>query len=231
MFDDKSAEQQIRQSWQRNADPWVEAVRAQRIESRRLCTDRAIVEAVLSVAPNRLIDLGCGEGWLCRRLAGQGISVIGIDAVPALIDQARLAGDGDYRLLSYEQIIAGELAETVDTVVCNFSLFGNAAVAELLRAVARLLAPGGMLIIQTLHPLTSCGDEPYRDGWRSGSWAGIDGNFTDPAPWYFRTLASWLQLLADCGYRLRTLQEPVHPASGKPASVIFIAEPVAGGAS
>lgn len=43
-------------------------------------------------------------------------------------------------------------------------------------------------------------------------------------PWYFRTLESWIQLLAGCGYCLRDLREPRHPESDEPLSLIIIAE-------
>jgi hypothetical protein len=78
-------------------------------------------------------------------------------------------------------------------------------------------------VIQTLHPRSACGDAPYADGWRDGSWAGIDGDFGDPAPWYFRTLEGWLGLLAECGFEQVQVREPLYPDTGRPASVLFIA--------
>jgi len=86
------------------------------------------------------------------------------------------------------------------------------------------LTSGGTLIIQTLHPVVVTGDLPYEDGWRQGSWAGFGDEFSDPAPWYFRTLESWKRLLADARLQTLEVREPVHPGTGKPASVIFIAE-------
>ena len=65
---------------------------------------------------------------------------------------------------------------------------------------------------------------PYEDGWRHGSWAGFSDDFSDPAPWYFRTVESWKKLLVEAGFRLLEMREPIHPGTGKPASVIFIAE-------
>nr|WP_182915717.1 hypothetical protein [Massilia cavernae] len=72
--------------------------------------------------------------------------------------------------------------------------------------------------------MVACGDAPYRDGWREGSWAGFSSDFTDPPPWYFRTLESWIRLYSNHGFRLVEVREPVHPASGKPVSVILIGE-------
>lgn len=77
---------------------------------------------------------------------------------------------------------------------------------------------------QTLHPLVACGELPYCDGWREGSWVGFDKAFSDPAPWYFRTLESWVRLLREHRLQLRELREPIHPVSRRPASLMLIAQ-------
>ena len=218
-------DERIIASWHANATPWIRAVREHRIESRRLVTDQAIVDAVLGRAPSTVIDIGCGEGWLARTLSQSGIRVLGLDAVPALIEQAQASGGGEFRVASYEEIAGGAIPVRADLLVCNFSLIGKESVEGLMRAVPGLLLPRGTLVIQTLHPLVACGDLPYRDSWRAGSWQGFDEVFTDPAPWYFRTLGSWIALLARHRLRLIELLEPLHPGNQLPASVIVIAAP------
>ena len=209
-------------SWQKNAAPWVSAVREGEIESRILATNQAIVDAVRSRQPSTGIDIGCGEGWLVRAL--DGVAMTGVDVVPGLIDAARAAGDGDYRVLSYEDIAEGRLERTFDVAICNFSLLGKESVDGLFRAAPAYLRPGGALIVQTMHPVAACGDAPYLDGWRQGSWAGFNPGFTDPPPWYFRTLASWIRLYRDHGLQLQEVREPLHPKTGKPASLILIGQ-------
>jgi 2-polyprenyl-3-methyl-5-hydroxy-6-metoxy-1,4-benzoquinol methylase len=217
-------------AWHASATPWTTAVRSGRIESRRLVTDRAVLDAVLARRPATALDLGCGEGWLTRALAAHGVRVTGVDAVPALVDAARVLGGGDFRALSYEEVTAGALdGLRVDAAVANFALIGGPAVDALVRHVPALLARGGVFVVQTLHPVVAAGDAPYADapyadGWRPGSWAGFGPEFTHPAPWYFRTLEGWVRLLASAGLRLAELREPVHPSTGRPASVIFVAE-------
>jgi SAM-dependent methyltransferase len=217
-------DEKIVESWSRNSDPWVAAVRGREIASRALVTDAAIVDAVRSCAPQTGVDLGCGEGWLIRALPE--VSMVGVDAIPGLVDAARAAGGsgGVFHVMSYEEIAAGKLQLAADVAICNFSLIGEESTAGLLRAAPTYLRPGGTLIVQTVHPLTSCGDAPYLDGWRAGSWAGFSSDFTDPPPWYFRTLASWVTLFLDSGLRLTSLREPVHPETGKPVSLILMGQ-------
>jgi 2-polyprenyl-3-methyl-5-hydroxy-6-metoxy-1,4-benzoquinol methylase len=221
---DPLSDSKIIDSWRHNASPWTNAVRAREIESRRLVTDLAIVDAVLACKPKTVIDLGCGEGWLALALQQSGIVVTALDVVPELVAAATQAGVLDGRVLSYEEIAAGQLKAAADVVVCNFSLLGKESVDGLLRIIPTLLQPDGSLLVQTLHPLVSCGDLPYVDGWRTGSWTGFSAAFSDAPPWYFRTLQTWLELMRDSGLILRALQEPLDPRTGKPASVIFHAQ-------
>jgi 2-polyprenyl-3-methyl-5-hydroxy-6-metoxy-1,4-benzoquinol methylase len=214
----------IIEAWKRNALPWMNAVRNSEIESRRLVTDRAILDAVLACGPGSAIDLGCGEGWLALALLQRGVGVTGVDVVPELVHAARQAGVIDCSVMSYEEVATGHLKRKADSVICNFSLLGKESVDGLLRVIPTLLQPNGTLVVQTMHPLSACGDLPYVDGWRSGSWAGFSEAFSDAPPWYFRTLQSWLELLWASGLTLRALHEPLDPRTGRPASVIFRAQ-------
>lgn len=220
----KFSDEEVVAAWQDNAAPWTESVREKKIESRRLITDAAIVDAVLSQKPRTVLDIGCGEGWLTRALTEKGIECVGVDVVPELIDKARSLGGGDFRVLSYESIAQGSLEVRVDAAVANFSLIGGDAVDALIAKVPSMLDTGGSLVIQTPHPVIAGGELPYRDGWREGSWAGCGDNFSRAAPWYFRTIETWCKLLSDSGLQIAELREPLHPATNRPASLILIAK-------
>lgn len=220
----KDPENIILETWQTNAAAWTHAIQQQTIESRRLVTNQAIIDAIIKGNPKNALDIGCGEGWLCRALQSNNIDTTGVDAVPQLIAAAKDQGTGHYQVCSYQQIIEDKFvaSKQFDVIVFNFSLFGNELVEDLLSAIKKFLTNDGRLIIQTLHPFSAKGEEPYKDGWRQGNWNGFSKDFKDPAPWYYRTMQSWLSLFIKLGFQLPELQEPVHPVSGLPVSAIFI---------
>lgn len=218
----KLTDKKIIDSWSKNVEAWTKAVRDREIPSRKLVTDKAILEATLDTSPKTAIDIGCGEGWLVRELVKSGVRTLGTDVVTGLIEEARSFGEGEYEVLSYEDFSSKTFQDTFDTAVCNFSLLGEESVPLLFKALPKVLSPKGHLVIQTLHPLMACGEEEYVDGWREGSWDGFDSRFVDPAPWYFRKLESWVKLYTDHGFALNELREPLHPDTNRPASVIFI---------
>ena len=217
------SEAAILATWQKNVDCWTTAVRQQQIESRRLVTDAAIVESVLACSGESVLDLGCGEGWLTRSLTTHGKQVLGVDAVAGLVQRSQELGGGTFVQMDYGAIASGGLQQSFDVVVCNFSLFGEASVEQLLGSIPLLLKPGGSLVIQTLHPRVVCGDLPYEDGWREGSWDGFSEAFADPAPWYFRTMESWVALLKRSGFGAVDVQMPRCPTRRTAASLILVA--------
>jgi 2-polyprenyl-3-methyl-5-hydroxy-6-metoxy-1,4-benzoquinol methylase len=213
----------LRQSWRVNADAWSRAVRERRIPSRRAGTDAAIVEAVLRTNALRVLDLGCGEGWLARALGTKGCEVIGIDASPELIAAASACGGARFEVASYDELGARSATlEPFDAVVCNFALLG-ADLDTPLRAARAVLRAAGTLLVQTVHPWTARGDAPYVDGWRIETFADFGDGFSQPMPWYFRTLSSWLAGIRACGFVIDDVDEPIDVSSGAPLSLLISA--------
>ncbi|MFV3327482.1 class I SAM-dependent methyltransferase [Pseudomonas sp. NY15372] len=209
-------------SWQHNAQAWIQAVRSGAIESRRQVTDQAILLALMSRQPQRVLDLGCGEGWLLRALAERGIEATGVDGDATLVEAARAAGSSNVYQATYEQLIQTQVdvGQGYDLVCANFALL-HQDIIPLLVTMRNLLTPGGALVIQTLHPWSMANGD-YQDGWREETFAGFAGQWA-PMPWYFRTLSSWLNALDMAGLHLASLQEPQHPQSPVPQSLLLVA--------
>lgn len=213
----------ILESWQKNVSPWVKAIQEKQIASRRLVTDQAIINAVTLLQPDKVLDIGCGEGWLVRQLSSRGIAVTGIDAIAGLVAKAKEHGGetGTFYVMKYEDISATGIAEKYDTAVCNFSLLGKESVEHVFRVIPEMLSKDGHFIVQTTHPLSCCGNTKYIDGWREGCWQGFNAEFTDPAPWYFRTLESWVELYTRSGLTIKRIQEPINQHTGRVTSLLI----------
>jgi 2-polyprenyl-3-methyl-5-hydroxy-6-metoxy-1,4-benzoquinol methylase len=210
----------IIESWNANAKSWADAVRMKAIESRRLVTDQAVIDAILRYPASRILDVGCGEGWLSKRLFTDGREITGFDASPALIANARRNCSANFIELSYEMFTRGpsSVGTHFDVVVCNFSLL-NENVAALLKAIQTITRPSGRLIIQTVHPHTASAGR-YENGWRDETFTNLPGQWTC-MPWFFRTTGSWIDALTSSGWNLSRLVEPLHPETRMPASLIL----------
>lgn len=204
-----SRKSDLEDSWQRNAENWTRAVRDRLIPSRTAGTDAAIVEAIVRRNPTRFLDMGCGEGWLCRAVAEKtGCAATGLDGTAALIESAQAADpDGCYRTLSYDDVIADAPVPNApfDVIAFNYALFEK-DIVPLLGAAKSLLVENGVIVIQTLHPDSDPGDG--RDGWREEDFSHFENEAWAAMPWYFRTTASWEAVFAEAGLRLVGTEEP-----------------------
>jgi len=95
------------------------------------------------------LDVGCGAGLLTEPLARLGARVSGFDASPELIDVARwhaaaMGLDIDYRAGDVQ-----ELEGRFDLITCMEVIEHVADPAAFVQALARRLAPGGLLILST----------------------------------------------------------------------------------
>ena len=106
-------------------------------------------------APKRILDVGCGTGYLLGRLAArapQADVLAGIDAAPAMIEVARAAAAADDRL----HFVVGTAerlpwpAAAFDLVVSTTSFDHWADQRAGLAECARVLAPGGCLVLADL---------------------------------------------------------------------------------
>lgn len=208
------------QSWDANAAAWAETI-ARGTESRRAGTDAAAVRAVQAAlaesGPGRVLDVGCGEGWLMRALRAHGITAEGVDG------SAELARQADARHLTYAQAVAdpARLGGPFAAVVFSFALLDDEP-SPVLAAAASRLRDGGHVIVQTLHPSRVA--PPYTPGWREESFGGFGEVAFEPMPWYFHTFGAWVAALRRAGLDLVQADEPVHPESGLPLSLVLTAQ-------
>lgn len=87
----------------------------------------------------RILDVGCGDGALTRRIAERGAEVLGVDASPSMVEAGSAAGL-DIRLMdAAEMPFAGEF----DAAFSNAALHWMLDRERVAAAVFRALKPGG----------------------------------------------------------------------------------------
>lgn len=220
-----------RERWEANADYWVKVIREGRDRYRTELTDAAMLDAVGPCAGLRVLDAGCGEGYIARTLAAEGADVVGVDACQGLIDAARdVAGaavpaTGIGGSLSFTRASVDALPVEdggFDLVVCNH-LFSH--LQDPSRAIAefgRVLRSGGRLISLTLHPCFYVENSEH-GATRSVPAAqyfasrGVDQRFLVDGLESPSMITSWLRplefysgTLRDNGFVIADLREP-HP--------------------
>jgi ubiquinone/menaquinone biosynthesis C-methylase UbiE len=105
-------------------------------------------------APKRILDVGCGTGYLLSQLAArapQAQVLAGIDAAPAMIEVARAAAaDGRLRFAAGTAERLPWPAATFDLVVSTTSFDHWVDQPAGLAECSRVLAPGGCLVLADL---------------------------------------------------------------------------------
>ncbi|WP_327581724.1 methyltransferase domain-containing protein [Nonomuraea sp. NBC_00507] len=114
--------------------------------------DEPIVHEIVDALPAGVaLDAACGTGRLAAYLASRGHQVLGVDSSPDMLARARERvpqGEfhlGDLRLLPVPD-------DAVDLVACSLALTHVAELDPVLTEFARVLRPGGHVVISDMHP-------------------------------------------------------------------------------
>jgi SAM-dependent methyltransferase len=214
--------------WQDSADAWVADMGDHGDFGRRYVLDPVMLPRALACAPQRALDVGCGEGRFCRLLRQHGIETVGLDPTPALLATARARDAGG----TYVEGVAERLPfddAAFDLVVSYLTLIDIPDVTSAIPEMARVLAPGGMLLIANLNGFnTACADRDWvhdADGRRLHF--PVDHYLDERAMWiewrgirivnHHRPLSTYMRLLLDAGLVLTYFGEPEPTADASPS--------------
>ena len=180
-----------------------------------------LVDAHLGGA-TRVLDVGCGEGQVSRRVASGGSAVVGVDPTSAQLATAVARGGG----VRYVRAPAERLpfaAGCFDAVVICLTLEHVDPFEPAVHEVARVLEPGGRFCCFLNHPLLQTPGSGWIDDhivgeqyWRVGPYLPDDVALEEVAPgvrlpFMHRPLSRYINVMADLGLLVEHMEEPPPP--------------------
>jgi ubiquinone/menaquinone biosynthesis C-methylase UbiE len=114
--------------------------------------EEVVVRAMLDrVTPGVAVDAACGTGRHTAYLAARSHRVVGVDASPEMLARARArVPAADLRTGTLERLPVDDAV--ADVAVCALALTHVADVAPAVAELARVVPPGGRVVVSDLHP-------------------------------------------------------------------------------
>ena len=164
------------------------------------------------VAERSILDAGCGEGHISRRLAQQGARVTAVDLSPRLIAiaQERDPGTGTTYLVHDLSMPLPQYRTSFDLVVSNLVLPDVDDYRGYIATLGDVLKPGGRAVLSLLNPYRAVFDERVRNYFESGQGTREYGGMAKlgiRAYYYHRTLEEYIATFRESGLLLNDLSD------------------------
>jgi SAM-dependent methyltransferase len=175
------------------------------------------------VGAGRVLDVGCGEGQVARRVAAlDATEVFGVDPTENQLTAARERGGG----ITYGRAAAEQLPfadGSFDAVVICLTLEHLDPFEPAIVEVARVLRPGGLFVLFLNHPLLQAPGSGWIDDrileeeyWRLGPYLPEDVAMEEVAPgiklpFMHRPLHRYVNAMAENGLLVEHMEEPAPP--------------------
>lgn len=142
----------------------------------------------------RILDLGCGDGVLTRKIIETGADVVGVDASESFIESARAAGIDARPADGHDLAFSQEF----DAVFSNAALHWMTRPTRVIEGVIRALKPGGRFVGEfggfgNVAALCSAMHAVSRE---------MGGDDALVAPWFFPTVDEYREMLEDQGLQV-----------------------------
>ena len=182
-------------------DQWAAAGRGEEMEDHHLPITAPVLPLMDLKADDRVLDMGCGSGWLCRRIArlvpkGQ---VVGIDIAPEMVRRAH-ASSGGYANLNFMEGAADNIpcgGGFFDKVISVESAYYWPNPAACIRELQRVLADSGSAWILINY---------YLENPHAHQWSGILN-----VPVHLLSAEQWMAIYRDAGFvdvQFRQIPDP-----------------------
>jgi SAM-dependent methyltransferase len=171
------------------------------------CDEPVMHPIIDGIQPGDALDAACGTGRYAEYLAERGHRVVGVDSSPDMLERARArVPSGEFLLGDLHRLPLPD--SCVNLVVSGLALCHVPTLAPVMAELARVLRPGGHLIISDVHhEITIRGSVPLAPGPN-----GEPGFITS----YRHTPGDYLRAALPAGLQVRRCEEPHGPDHGFP---------------
>ena len=227
---DSVSDEDVRKGWDAVATWWVTRYTARGDINREWVIDPVLFRFLGVVKGLRILDAGCGNGYLSRLLTRRGAKVEGVELSPKMLEGAR--AEEAKRPLGIRYHL-GDLANlsrfrgrTFDVAVSNVVLQDVRRYREATREIHRVLKPRGRFLFSMTHPAF---ESPVPGTWvrepkdteriEERRFLAVDRYFDrvavfwsppglPPAISFHRPLRDFFAALTDVGFLIRRYEEP-----------------------
>lgn len=209
-----------RELWDRIAPDWERQVGTDGDANRQLNSDPVVWAFAGDVRARKVLDAGCGTGYLTAKLRERGADVVGVDFSERMIELATSSHpECDFRVDSCSDL--GSIDDgSIDVVVSNYVLMDTPELEETVTAFHRVLTDGGIAVVVFSHPCFPAGrsgeddrgqlvyhwEAPYfeRRRYVDEPW----GHFTSEFVWFHRPLSDYWKAFTGAGFDVVDFEEP-----------------------
>jgi SAM-dependent methyltransferase len=159
-----------------------------------------LAEILADLPPGPAVDAACGTGRYSALLTARGHQVIGVDKSPDMLSHARKRLPAtDFRIGDVTALPVADAS--VDLVTCGLALTHVPSPAPVLAEFARVLRPGGHVVIADMHPerVLRGAVPPLRDA--EGRPVRV--------PAYRHLIGDYVRAALAAGFQVRRCVEPV----------------------
>ena len=143
---------ETRTFWNQTAQDWDTQIGDEGDSNRILNSDPVLWDFAGEVAGLKVLDAGCGTGYLSRKLHEKGADVIGVDFSEEMIQIARnKSPDIDFWVDSCSELRSIS-DRSMDMIVSNYVLMDVPDLDGTMNAFSRVLKIGGAAVLVFSHP-------------------------------------------------------------------------------
>lgn len=189
-------------------DTWSGADYNKNSEEQKAAAEKTLKSLTLS-GDERVLDIGCGDGYLTSRIAEQVAAAVGLDLSPSMISFANSHYAKDH--LQFRVLDARDLdyEDQFDLITSFTTLHFIPEQLSLLQKIEKALRPAGRLIIDMPTALPAPLQQAVNETMEKKTWSGY---FEDFSPgWRFFTVGEYEKFLDQAHLEPTTIKQVVVP--------------------